>query len=159
MRSREEGAKVLTGSRAVRFAARLLLGGVFIYASLDKIAQPEEFAKIVMNYGILPVEPAIYFAYLLPWVEMILGIFLVAGLFVRESALALSSLLLVFMAAIVIRSLNGPLENCGCFSVTGSGSGGGIVSLLLKDVLLLVLGTWLYFTKSLKKRLRLASEP
>lgn len=138
-------------SKAVRFMARLVLGGVFIFASLDKIAFPEEFAKIVLNYGILPVEPAVYFSYLLPWVELILGIFLVAGLFVRESALALSSLLLVFISAIVIRSFNGPLENCGCFSITGSGAGHGILALLIRDVLLLVPGGLLFFSKSLKK--------
>jgi len=158
MESREEGSKARMISKAVRLAARLVLGEVFIYASLDKIAFPEEFAKIVMNYGILPVEMAIYFAYLLPWVELILGIFLVAGLFVRETALALSSLLLVFMAAIVIRSLDGPLENCGCFSVIGSGSDRGILTLLLKDILLLVLGACLYLSKSLKKGLSPASE-
>ena len=33
---------------------RLILGGVFIYASIDKIANPAEFAKAVGNYHVLP---------------------------------------------------------------------------------------------------------
>ena len=33
---------------------RLVLGGVFIYASLDKIAHPAEFAKAIGNYHVLP---------------------------------------------------------------------------------------------------------
>ena len=34
--------------------ARLILGGVFIYASLDKIAHPAEFAKAIGNYHVVP---------------------------------------------------------------------------------------------------------
>jgi len=34
--------------------SRLLLGGVFVYASIDKIAFPNEFSGVVENYEILP---------------------------------------------------------------------------------------------------------
>ena len=38
----------------VVLVARLILGGVFIYASIDKILNPGDFAKIINNYHVLP---------------------------------------------------------------------------------------------------------
>jgi uncharacterized membrane protein YphA (DoxX/SURF4 family) len=118
-----------------QFVARAIMGGTFIYASIDKIAFPSDFAKIVMNYNILPTQLAIYFSFLLPWLELFLGIFLIIGLFVRESAVLLSSLLLIFMAAMIIKSINGGVQNCGCFSIS-SHKIENIYFSLLRDVLL-----------------------
>ena len=128
----------------IQLIARILLGGIFIYASIDKIVFPRDFAKIVMNYGILPTKVAIYFSFLLPWIELFLGMFLIIGLFVRESALLLSSLLLVFMAAMIIKSINGGIQNCGCFSMS-SQKFESIYLLLLRDVLLLGCGITVIF--------------
>jgi len=36
--------------------ARLILGGLFIYASLDKIAQPAQFARAIESYQLLPLS-------------------------------------------------------------------------------------------------------
>jgi uncharacterized membrane protein YphA (DoxX/SURF4 family) len=127
------------------------LGGVFIYASIDKIAYPKEFASIVMRYQILPEKLAIYFAFLLPWVELFLGIFVILGFFVRESAISLSFLVMIFIIAIVIRSLAGPIGNCGCFSITSSGTTQSIAFLIFRDVLFLVCGLILALPKQAKK--------
>jgi uncharacterized membrane protein YphA (DoxX/SURF4 family) len=134
----------------VKLSARLILGGVFIYASIDKIAYPKEFASIVTRYQILPEKLAIYFAFLLPWVELFLGIFVILGIFVRESAISLSFLVLVFMIAILIRSLAGPIGNCGCFSITPSGTSQSIALLIFRDVLFLLCGLILAFPKKAK---------
>jgi uncharacterized membrane protein YphA (DoxX/SURF4 family) len=136
--------------KLVQFSARLLLGGVFIYASIDKIAYPKEFAAIVVKYQILPEKLAIYFAFLLPWAELFLGIFVILGFLVRESAISLSFLVLVFMIAILIRSLAGPIGNCGCFSITPSGTSQSIALLIFRDVLFLLCGLILAFPKKAK---------
>ena len=130
--------------------AGFILGGVFIYASIDKISFPKEFTKIVLNYHILPIKMATYFAFLLPWVELFLGIFLIRGLFVSESALVLSSLLFSFMIAIAIKTLNGTIENCGCFSTSISASKYNVFLLLFRDALFLCCGLLLIFQKKLK---------
>ena len=135
----------------MQFSARLILGGVFIYASLDKIAYPKEFASIVMKYQILPEKLAIYFAFLLPWVELFLGIFIILGFFVRESAISLSFLVMIFMIAILIRSLTGPIGNCGCFSITPSGTSQSIAVLIFRDILFLLCGLVLALTNKAKK--------
>ena len=54
--------------------ARLILGGVFIYASLDKIAHPAEFAKAIGNYHVVPFGLENLMALALPWLELIAGI-------------------------------------------------------------------------------------
>jgi hypothetical protein len=44
----------LLGHYSVQFLCRVILGGLFIYASLDKIAHPHDFAKIVYDYNLIP---------------------------------------------------------------------------------------------------------
>jgi uncharacterized membrane protein YkgB len=57
-------------------------------------------------------------AVLLPWVEAIAGVMLIAGLWKRESAVVLAGLLVVFIAAAVSVMARGiDVENCGCTSV------------------------------------------
>jgi uncharacterized membrane protein YphA (DoxX/SURF4 family) len=126
----------------IAFIARAILGGAFIYASIDKIASPNDFARVVINYDILPAQFAIYFSFLLPWIELFLGIFLLIGLFMRESAFLLSSLLLVFMAAMIIKSINGGIHSCGCFSLNPI-KNSSIYFLILRDVLFLACGLFL----------------
>lgn len=119
--------------------ARLIVGGVFIYASFDKIAFPYEFAKIVKNYNILPDNIGLVFAYVLPWVELALGIFLVVGLFIRPTAFSLSFILSMFMAAIIIKSIEGNIENCGCFSTIEGKGGQSLLYLIIRNAILLLL--------------------
>ncbi len=123
----------------IRWTARILLGGTFIYAGIQKISSPGDFANIVMNFGILPPPIAVYFSFLLPWLEFFLGVFLVIDLFVRESALVLSSLLVVFLAALILRSLDGGLESCGCFSLREA-THPSIFLLTFRDIALLGCG-------------------
>ena len=123
-------------------AARLILGGVFIYASLDKIAHPRAFARVVFNYGILPEAAAVYLAYILPWVELGLGILLAAGFKVRETSLALSVLLVAFGGAILIKHLNGGPGGCGCFSVSGGPQ--SLAFLIGRNVALLACGLFIW---------------
>src|SRR5262249_13954908 len=52
-------------------AARLFLGGVFIFASIDKIAAPEPFAIAVEAYKIIPFPLINLFALIVPWLELL----------------------------------------------------------------------------------------
>jgi uncharacterized membrane protein YphA (DoxX/SURF4 family) len=86
--------KILS-SLPVQVLCRVILGGVFIYASIDKILHPQAFAKIIHNYQLVPDLLVTFPAIILPWLEMISGLFLLAGIFRRASALVLSAMLLV----------------------------------------------------------------
>jgi uncharacterized membrane protein YphA (DoxX/SURF4 family) len=121
METKPSGLAAIAANPWIALAARVIVGFVFIYASLDKIAHPAEFAGIVNNYRILPHELINLTAILLPWVELAAGLLLVLGLFSRGSALIISLMLVVFIAAISYNVARGLDFNCGCFDTGKDG--------------------------------------
>jgi uncharacterized membrane protein YphA (DoxX/SURF4 family) len=98
--------------------ARLVLGGFFVYASLDKIWDPAAFAKIVYQWQVVGPVASNLVAVTLPWVELVAGLLLVAGVWRRESALVIALMLVFFLvaaASVMARGID--VENCGCVSV------------------------------------------
>lgn len=130
---------------SVQFSCRLILGGLFIYASIDKIANPYAFAKIIHNYQLMPDIFVYFMAVTLPWVEAIAGLFLVLGLFKRTSAILVSSLLLVFAIAISVNLIRGINFDCGCFSTVTTEAGNDPLGLLVRDMLILIPGIIIIF--------------
>ena len=121
----------------------ITLGAVFVYASLDKIAHPDAFARIIYHYRL--VGPSAFLgplmanlvAVTLPWVEVLAGIALITGVWRREASGLVALLLVVFLGAVSWALLHGiDIENCGCFTVTGGGRGAGL-KLLVEDLVLL----------------------
>jgi len=112
--------KTLLTHPAVTTTVRLVLGIIFIYASWDKILQPEAFAKAVQNYRFLPIETVNVFALVLPWVEFICGVLLLAGLFTAGSSLVVGLLLFSFLIAVGSALVRGIDISCGCFANEGT---------------------------------------
>jgi uncharacterized membrane protein YphA (DoxX/SURF4 family) len=100
--------------------ARGFLGFVFLYASIDKILYPEAFAEIVYNYRILPDGMIHVTAVVLPWLELLLGLFLILDLWLGGAVLVANALFMVFLAAIALNIARGLDIDCGCFSSDGS---------------------------------------
>ena len=123
--------------RAVLLALRLGIAAVFIYAAIDKIIHPDRFADVVRDYDLLPDALVNPFAVCLPWVELVLGVFLVAGVWVPGAALLAAGLTVMFMVAVGINLGRGEDFHCGCFSTSQEGAGEGW-SLMWKDALLLL---------------------
>ena len=136
-------ASIITDKRTV-LVFRVVLGVIFIYASLDKIAHPEQFARIIYNYKILPPFLINVFAITLPWVELIAGIFLILGLFTGSASLLICFMLMIFLVAISINLYRGVDLNCGCFSTDPAGKKEG-ANLLIKDFIFLFLGIMVFF--------------
>jgi len=131
--------------RLAVLAARLVMAGIFIYASIDKIAHPAAFAKDVYNYQILPDVLINLTALVLPWLELLLGLCLLAGIWLPGAVLTVNGLLLVFLAALVFNLARGLDVNCGCFS---TGSDAPVMSTawyLSRDVGFLAVGVFLFF--------------
>ncbi len=121
--------------------ARWILGLVFVVAAIDKIAAPEIFAGSIEAYKILPVPVINLFALVIPWIELLCGLFLLAGVRLRASAFLVSALLVVFLFAIIsaiVRNLN---IDCGCFGAHATPVGWKKVA---ENVALLVLGLLIY---------------
>ena len=117
-------------------AARMILGGVFVYAGfLKAVAPAEEFAYAIETYRVLPQNLAMIPALIMPWLEIYLGVFLIIGLYERLSALFTGVLLMCFEGLLLQAALrNLPVTSCGCF---GSSKSNSLVHEILQNLLLL----------------------
>ncbi len=109
-----------TGLRSPRLhlVVRLVLGLMFVYASLDKIADPAGFARIVYQWQTLGPIPSNLLAVTLPWVELVAGLLLIVGIWKRDAAAVVAGMLVVFIVAAVWVLARGiDVDNCGCTSV------------------------------------------
>lgn len=100
----------------VELFLRVLLGGLFIMASIHKIMDPAGFAKIIFGYDLFPAATINLIAILVPYIELTAGLAIVAGFYSRAAACILGGLLMGFILAIGINALRGHVFDCGCFS-------------------------------------------
>jgi putative oxidoreductase len=107
-------------SRHLPAAVRILLGAVFIYAALLKIADPVAFAGSVAAYRILPYFASYLTAAVLPFLELSCGLLLVCGYRVKGGALIIGIMNLVFMMALGAAIVRGLDIDCGCFKQGGA---------------------------------------
>jgi len=139
------------------FVLRIVLGCVFIYASLDKIIHPDFFAEAVYNYQLAPEVAVNLVAIWLPWLEFWCGVLLVLGLSVRGSIMVLTGLLLVFLSAMGINLARGLDIHCCCFTTRGTHS--MTIVTLFRDFLFLFVALslfWLYQIKSVPVKFSLS---
>ncbi|NDV27649.1 MauE/DoxX family redox-associated membrane protein [Desulfovibrio sp. JC010] len=130
-----------------RSLPRIVLGIVFIIASLDKIIDPLAFAEIIKNYQILPEMMIGPVAFFLPWLEFVCGAMLVCGVFIDTAVAILVAMLLVFIAALSANLYRGIDVACGCFS-TDTSSASDMQMTIVRDVVLLVVaGLTLWWRK------------
>ncbi len=125
--------------------ARLLIGGLFIYASFHKVIDPGDFAQSVRNYLILPPQWTNIVAITLPWIELLVGVFLIIGFQTKPSALIVSGLMCVFIVALSNAYYTGLDINCGCFSSSGSAEGKITILTVLRDSVLLPVALFVLF--------------
>jgi len=95
---------------------RVILGIIFIYASFDKIINPNQFSYALSNYKLIPDNLVNISAIFLPWAEATVGICLIAGIYEWVSVTLYNGLMLIFIAAIVISLARGLNISCGCFT-------------------------------------------
>lgn len=103
-------------SRWLRLFLRLALGAIFVYAAWVKLREPwQMFASAVDAYGLVPMWVVKLVARVLPWAELLIGLLLISGWFLRASSIAASALLLGFFAVMVRTYASGIQIECGCF--------------------------------------------
>jgi len=125
-------------------AARLFLAVVFLYASVDKILHPVEFAKAVYLYQILPGPLINLAALILPWLELVLGLCLAAGIWLPGAVLWSNALLGTFFAALLFNLFRGLDIHCGCFSTNVDPAGASLMTwYLFRDASFLLAGGYL----------------
>jgi len=122
--------------RMLILLGRLALGGMFLYAAYTKLRQPWMlFAFSVNSYQLLPEWAVVAVARTVPWLELGLGLLLIAGYGLRYAAAGASALLLLFFGVMLRSYFLGLGIDCGCF---GLGEKLG-VSTLVRDGFLVLL--------------------
>jgi uncharacterized membrane protein YphA (DoxX/SURF4 family) len=113
-----------------------LIAALFIFAGINKILNPANFAHNIDNYRLLPYLLVTLMAIILPWLEILCGIFLIVGRWQKGASLTLLVLIFMFLIAIgsaIARELD---ITCGCFSTSSEGTKVGYTR-LIEDIILL----------------------
>lgn len=103
----------------IGLAARLVIGGVWIWAGALKLGDSYQSVQAVRAYELLPeslVEPV---GYLLPVLEVVVGVALVAGVLTRGAAVVSALLFVAFIIGIASAWARGLQIDCGCFGGGG----------------------------------------
>ena len=132
--------------------ARLILGGVLLAAGGLKMGNLQKSAMSVRAYELLPIDLANFFGYVLPWIEIGMGLLLIVGAVVSIMGLLGALIMLAFVVAIAQAWARGLSIDCGCF-----GGGGEVdpskaaeahrayLMEILRDLGLALSGAYLYF--------------
>lgn len=143
--------------KIVNLILRLVLGGVFIASAIAKIGNVQvshahgiqfshvpdvtQFAQDVANYHVPPRALNNLVAITLPWIELLAGGLLFIGIWKRASAVVITALMVVFLAAIGWALAHGYDIRCGCFGTVDARRVG--VTALAEDFVLLAIAAWL----------------
>ena len=129
-------------SSYLALALRLYLGYFFIYASLSKIPYPAQFADAIANYGLVPFSLLHPVALILPWAELLAGLFLVIGFMPGTAVFVIGSLLIVFNVMVSINMAWGAPITCGCYDTVGEPIG---IRKLFDNFLMLAASIQIYY--------------
>jgi len=152
--------------RLISSVVGLSLGGLFVYAGIQKHLAPYEFAEAILAYQLLPSGLVGLTAAVFPWLELTTGALLIIGFLMKAEArfasgfglpgliawngvlTRRSSLLLImlqlglFILVLLITMARGLKIDCGCGLFTDRQVGPGAI---LEDALLLGAAGWLYW--------------
>ena len=124
---------------------RLGLAAVFLVSGVLKAVDPDTTYVAVRAYDVLPKPGVAVVAGVLPWLEIALGLLLLAGVATRLVAAAGGILMLVFITGVTQAWARGLSIDCGCF-----GGGGAVApdqtsygTELLRDTAFLLMAAWL----------------
>ncbi len=121
---------------------RIFIGLVLLVSGFDKIISPyQNFLYVIQAYQMFPDWLEKFVAICVPWVELMVGIFVILGLWFNWSlkgALLLFTCFIVIVGQALLRHL--PLDQCGCF---GSAIHIPVQHIIVFDSLMLLSIFWL----------------
>jgi uncharacterized membrane protein YphA (DoxX/SURF4 family) len=94
---------------------RIVVGAIFLVAGAAKVGHADQFAAQIAGFRLLPQPAVAPLAVALPYLEILLGGYLVVGLFTRTAAWFAVALLAVFDLAVASAVVRGMTVSCGCF--------------------------------------------
>ena len=108
--------------------ARLILGSVFIYLGAVKASDPVEFLKLLRQFEMIEYPLLLNLvAAVLPWLEIMCGLLVIAGFRLRAATLLILIMLASFTAVVAVRALDmsytGSVAFCSISFDCGCGGG------------------------------------
>ena len=144
----------------ISLLARWFVGGCFVYMGLVKAMDPFKFLELVRQYGVV-ANPLLLnlIGALLPWFEVLCGIFLLMGIAVRGAALLLIGMLVPFTILVFQRALALAAEKhapfCAIKFDCGCGNGEVLIcGKLIENGGLILVSGWLLFARTSRLCLR-----
>jgi uncharacterized membrane protein YphA (DoxX/SURF4 family) len=117
---------------------RGLLGFLFVYAAMEKLSSPRDFAEAIAAYQVLPAPLISIVALGLPVFELACGALVLSGFYMRVGVLGMTTMLLVFNGALLLARVRGLAIDCGCFGGHSWLDAPGWISFARDGVLLLM---------------------
>lgn len=100
---------------AAVFAVRIAVGGLLLLAGALKIGHSTELAAAIASFRLLPAFVTGPLALALPFFEVLLGGYLVIGLFTRVVATVACAQFIVYAVAVASAVVRHIPAGCGCF--------------------------------------------
>jgi len=94
---------------------RILLGGVLLAAGGLKVGHASSLAASIADFRLLPAAVIGPLALALPYLELLLGVYLIVGLFTRIAAALAGFEFLIYAVAIASAVMRRIPAGCGCF--------------------------------------------
>lgn len=109
-----EAAGVFRNSYLI-LVLRLFVGATFIFSAVTKLPIQSQFVEIVKSYHLLPDPLATAYGIALPWIELLIGVYLLLGVLLKPSAFITILIGISFLIANVSAIVRGE-QYCGsCF--------------------------------------------
>lgn len=103
---------------AFTLVARVGLGCLFLWSSLPKIRQPYDFLSAIYSYELVGPKLGMLTAMVLPWLELLVALCLLGGIFVSGALLASAGMAVMFTFVLASALYRGLEISCGCFSAS-----------------------------------------
>ena len=113
-----DGIKRFLHDRRTIRVSQIVVGVIFLFAALPKIGDLGSFALQLHNYRMMPVALENLMAMTLPWIELVIALALLLGIYARSGAVLSAGLMGVFLLAIGQAVARGLDIDCGCFGTT-----------------------------------------
>jgi putative oxidoreductase len=137
--------------RAV-LAARLVLGGVFLYAGLVKMSASHAFALTIAPFAHLPGDWLRPVSYVLTATEILAGVLLFTPRVFPIGAAAALALSALYAGVVSWALANNIIVDCGCFGQDGTPSAAKMEFAVTRDIFLAALAVTVLLYRERRRR-------